>query len=87
MGDGAGDRQAVAVLHQRVSHVAELRFLALRLFVEAALGIGHAGMRLVRALLLVKIPAVSARAVLGLEAPVARPSFDQRAIDREMLVG
>src|SRR3984957_4787924 len=51
---GVGD-EAVAVLHQRMSHEAELRFLARPLAVKPRLRIGRRGVRLVRALLTMEI--------------------------------
>jgi hypothetical protein len=44
-GDGADD-QPVAVLHQRMSHVAEFRFLALTFAIQPRIGIGGRGVRL-----------------------------------------
>ena len=66
--DRAGHRQTMAVFHGHMPHVAELRFPAGGLPVEAALGIGHAGMRLILTLLAVKVRAVVAAAILRTEA-------------------
>ena len=49
------DHQAVAVLHQGVTHEAELGFLARALAVELGLRVGRRSVRLVRALLPVEI--------------------------------
>jgi len=52
---GVGDlhvhRQAVAVVHQDVAHVAQLRLVALGFLVQARIGVGAAGMGVVAALL------------------------------------
>src|ERR1700678_3977871 len=56
LSDDAVDRQAMAVLHQRMAHVAELGRLAVALLVEPRLRIGSALVGLVGALLLVKAP-------------------------------
>src|SRR5207237_8565543 len=76
-----------------MSHVAELRRLALALLVQPRLGIGRALMRLVAALFLVEAAlGVAARtvivliaAVLAAEAFDRRPRLDQRAVDREVV--
>jgi hypothetical protein len=47
--------QAVAVLNQRMAHIAKLGLFAISLAVEASLGISHRGVRLVRALLAVEV--------------------------------
>ena len=84
--------QAVAVLHHHMSHVAQLGGLPGRLLVQPGVGIGGRGVRLVAALLAVKIAlAVATRrrrlaaAVLRTEALHRRPGLDQRAVHREML--
>src|ERR1700722_20332625 len=68
---GAGrdrtDDQLIAVLHQCVAHEAELGLLAAPLLIEPGVGIGGRGMRLIAALLAVKIllsvaPRISRRA-------------------------
>src|SRR5215467_15074187 len=66
----AGHRQPMPVLHRGVAHVAELRLPPGRLAVKSAVGIGHARMRVVLALLPMEVgPAVViAAAVLGAEA-------------------
>src|SRR6266436_1113348 len=68
--DHAGHRQPMPVLHRGVANVAELRLPPGRLAVKSAVGIGRACMRVVRALLPMKVgPAVIiAAAVLGTEA-------------------
>src|SRR6516162_8382548 len=65
-----GHRQPMPVLHRGVAHVAELRLPPGRLAVKSAVGIGHARMRVVLALLAMEAgPAVIiAAAVLGAEA-------------------
>ncbi len=87
MCDEPGDGQLAAVLHDRVAHVAELAFLALRLAVQAAIRVGRALMRVVLALLVVEVPALAVLIVLRLEAFMAGPRLDQRAVHRKMLVG
>src|SRR3990167_10047382 len=52
----AADRQAVAVLHQGMPHVAELGRLSVALLVEPCFRIGRALVRLVGALLLMEAP-------------------------------
>src|SRR5271163_3724013 len=82
-----GDRETVAVLHGGVPHITELCLAARGLAVEPAVRIGRARMGLVAALLLMKVRAVAAvAAVLGAEALVRSPGFNQRAIHRKMFV-
>ena len=94
LGQTGVDDEAVAVLHQRMPHEAELGFLARSLAIEPRLRIGRRGVRLVGALLAMEIrlavpPAAwrrrLARAVLRPEALHRRPGLDQRAVDREMI--
>src|SRR5208337_3170794 len=95
LGYAASDRNAVAVLHQHVSGVAELGLLACTLAGQAGLGIGGRLVSGVAAPLTVEVNAGVARIVrrslwvsaFALEALVAGPDLDQRAVDREMLVG
>src|SRR5271169_5138944 len=91
----AVDRQAVAVFHQHVAGVAELGPLALTLASQQRLRIGGGLVGRVAAPLAVKVDAriagiagrgVLVRIILALETPVARPRFDQRSVDCEMLV-
>ena len=84
--DQPRDGQAVPVFPRGVSHVAEFTLLALTLAVEAAVGIGRAGRRVVLACRAVEIRPVAVCIALRLEAFVASPGLDQRAIDGEMLV-
>ena len=93
-GDQNVDAQPVAVLHEHMPAVAELRRLAVALSHEARVRIGRALMRRVRALLALEIDhpgAVAAvlrwLAVLALEALERGPSIDQRAVDGEMVRG
>ena len=86
--DHARHRKPVPVLHGDMAEVAELCLAPVRLAVEAALGIGRARMRFVRALLFVPVRAVAiAGAVFRLEALLRRPGLDQGPIHRKMLVG
>src|SRR5436305_29800 len=80
--------QAVAVLHQQVSHVAELRGLAGRFPEQPSVGIGGRGVRRVAPLLAMKVAFTVAAwrgrlaaAVLRAEALDAGPRFYERAID------
>ena len=84
--------QPVAVLHQRVPDVAELRRLAASLAVEPRVRVSGAGVGRVRALLALEVPlAVAPRprrlvtAVLAAEALQAGPGLEQRAVHREVL--
>jgi site-specific DNA recombinase len=91
-------QQAGAILHQRVSQVAEFGRLAARLLVQPRVWIGVALVRLVRAFLPVEVDPAVVRIVarrpgalirglvLGSEALQAGCCFDQRAVDREVLV-
>jgi hypothetical protein len=85
--------QSIAILHQQVSAVAQLRLLAFDLLSQQRLGIGFRLMRLIRPLLPAKvhrgIAGIIGRwllLVLRLETLCSRPGFQQRAVDCEMLV-
>jgi hypothetical protein len=89
------DDQPMAVLHEHVPQVAQLGLLPLRLLVHAGLGIDGRGMDGGGAPLPTEIEARAARLIrrvrrreglLGREAPLAGPGFDQRAIHREVLI-
>ena len=58
MREPSSHRQTIPVLHGHVSHVAELCFLSGGLPVQPAVGIGHAGMGVVLALLSVEVRAI-----------------------------
>lgn len=90
------DDQPVAVLGERVRHVAQLRFRKLALLVQPRLQVGRALVGRVAARLALEVclrvapgRLVRTTAVLGLghEALVARPRLDHRAVDAEVLVG
>ena len=74
-------------------HEAELGLLAPPLAVEPRFRVGGRGVRIVRSPLAaeIRLPVAAARigrrfvAILRLEAFHRRPSFDQRAVDREMI--
>ena len=90
---GGAHHQAVAVLHDYVAHVAQLRSLPCCLLIEPGIRIGGRGVRLVAPLLTMKVALAIASigrwlatAVLRPEALHRRPGFDQRAVDREVLV-
>src|SRR5579863_1559611 len=80
--------QAMAVLHQDMAHVTELRRLTVAFLVKPCLGIGRALMGFVRALLFVETAfGVAARAIavvvssiLPAEALDRGPSLDQRPV-------
>ena len=81
----------MAILHQRMPQVAHLRFAALRLLIQPSIRIGSRLVRFVTPLLPMKIHFLPVRRgrfapVLRSEAFVAGPSFDQRAIHREVLI-
>jgi hypothetical protein len=95
----AGTTQAVhdepvPILHQHFAEIRELRFVAPRLLKQPAVGIGRGPMRLIRAPLPVEIHGGIA-GIIGrlttarcpLKTLLAHPRFEQRAIDREVLVG
>ena len=100
LGQAGVDNEAVAVLHQRMSHEAELRLLARSLAIEPRLRIGRRGMRLVGALLAMEIHFAIPSAVGGSSEPFLgaspkerlvdrklfhrRPSLDQRAVNRKL---
>ena len=86
LGGHRGGDQAVAVLHQRVAEISQVRLLAIALLVEPGVWIGGRLMRLVGALLTVEVRAVTIGAVLLAEALLRRPSLDQRSVDREVLI-
>lgn len=78
-GHGFGNQPA-AVLRHDVAQITEPGFLAFRLPVEPRIRIGGGCVRLVGALLALKIPAVArvvAASVLAPKALVAGPCFDQ----------
>jgi hypothetical protein len=85
------DDQPVVVLHQGVAHETQTHFFAWSFAEEPGVGVGGRGVRGVPAALAMEIvrtiAAVSrlARAILRAEAFRARPSLQQRAINREML--
>ena len=88
MGDHGGGDQAIAVLDKRVAQITQLRLLAVTLLVEPRIGIGGRCMRLVRALLAVKVRAVAIVATaLGTKALLRGPGLNQRAVHGEVLVG
>src|SRR6266404_5730388 len=94
----AVDRQPMAILHQHMAGIAELRLLAFPLARQPRFRIGSRLVAIVAALLAVKVHARIARilvvrrglarfGVFALETFLPRPGFDQRAVDREVLVG
>ena len=88
------DQETVAVLHQRVGRVTQLRFLARPLLRQLRLGVGGRLMGRVAAALAVevnrRVAGVLGRLarflVLALEALERRPSLDQRAVHGEVFV-
>jgi hypothetical protein len=88
------DHQGVAVLHQGVAHEAELGLLARPFAIQLRLRVRRRGVRVVRALLTMKVrfPIAAApvrrrlvRSFLRLKTLHRCPGFDQRAIDRKMI--
>src|SRR3974390_1133152 len=68
------DRQTIAVLHQRMAHVAQLGRLAITFLVEPRLRLGRACMGLVGSLLLVEAAlGIASRPVLPLVAALLLP--------------
>src|SRR5438132_10412330 len=85
--DGAVNSKTVAVLHDRMTHIAELGLAPGRFAIELGLRVACALMRVVLAPLAVKVRAIAViRAVFALEAPERRPSLDERAAHRATLV-
>jgi hypothetical protein len=90
------DHEAVAVLHQRVTHVGQLRLDPASFLGQPRLGIGRALVRRVRAFLtsevdrrvarIIRRRLIRGRLVLRTETLQAGRSFDQRAINREVLI-
>ena len=76
------------VLHGGMAHIAELRLPAGRLAVQPTVGVGCARMCVVLTLLSMEVgPAiVITTAVLGTKTLLRGPGFDQRSVDRKMLV-
>ena len=93
-GDQYVDAQPVAVFHEYMPAVAELRRLAVALSHEARVRIGRALVRGVRALLTLEVDHPGAVAavpgrltVLALEALERGPRVDERAVDGEVIRG
>src|SRR5664280_1304507 len=88
MRDPTVHRQTRPVLHGDVSHIAELRLPPGSLPIKPAVGIGHAGMGVVLALLSVEVRAIVSIAgpILRPEALVRSPGLDQPPVHRKMLV-
>jgi len=93
-GDLHVDEQAVPVLHERVTAETELGFLAIALARELRFLIRRGLVSLVAALLAMEVDRGVARvvarrlvraAILWLEALERRPSFDEGAVDGEVL--
>src|SRR6516165_11250079 len=86
------DHQTIAILHHHVPYIGQLCRLTQPLAIEPRIRIAGRGVRLIAALLAVKIAlAIATRrrrfaaTVLRAEALHAGPGFDQRAVNREML--
>ena len=86
--------QAMPIVEQHVPHVRQLGLLAAALPIELRIRIGRRRVRLVRPRLPMKVDRGVARiigrrrraAVLALKTLQARPRFEQRPIDGEVLV-
>ena len=92
--DRGVDDQAVAILGQQMPEIAELRFAADGFLIQPRVGIGRRLMRVVAPRLPVEIHRRILRIVgrrpvraLRFETLVTRPRLEQRAVDREVLVG
>jgi hypothetical protein len=75
----AGDGEAVAVLHQRVAHVAEHALAQVAIAIKPRVGIGGTGVGLVRALLAAKVALAVAPARRRRAAAVLVP-VERRAV-------
>src|ERR1700674_5374505 len=86
--------QSVAILHQQISTVAQLRLLARAFARQQSVGIGFRFVRLVRTFLATKIHRGVSRIVrwwrtvlaFGLKTLPAGPRFQQRTVHAEVLV-
>src|SRR5271157_6406760 len=77
LSDATRDRKTVAVLHERMPHVAESGLAPVRLAIELCVRIACALMRVVFALLTVKVTTVAViRTIFRLETFVRGPGFD-----------
>jgi len=85
--DHRGGDQSVAILHQRVAQIAQLRLLAIALLIESRVGIGGRFMRLIAALLPAKVRAIAiVRTILSAKALLRSPRLNQRSVHREMFI-
>ena len=96
LGEARIHDQSMPVLHQDMTQEAQLGLLARRLLVQPGLRIGRRGVCGIRPSLASEIHTGIARIIrrrpgrgvaLPLEALLARPGLDQRAVDREVLIG
>jgi hypothetical protein len=78
LGHHGGGDEAVAVLHQRVSQIGQMRFLAIALLVQPRVRVAGRFMRVVGALLAMEVRAIGIGTVLGAEALVRGPGLDER---------
>ena len=82
-----GGNQPVAVLHQRIAQIAQLRLLPLALLVQPRISISGRCMRLAGSLLVMEIGAVAViGTVFRAKALLPSPRLNQRAIHHEVLV-
>src|SRR5713226_3531425 len=97
-GDAAVDCQPVTILHQHMAGVAEPGFLARTLARQQRFWVGRGLVGIVAALLAVKVhtriarivvlrPGLRPFAIFALETLLSGPCFNQRAVNREVLVG
>src|ERR1035438_6924726 len=75
----------MAVLHQYVAKIAEFGFLPMPFAIQPRLRIRFRCMRLIPAPLASKLTGVAIPAIFLLEALLAGPSLDQRAVHAEVL--
>ena len=81
------DGKTIAVLHDDMPHVAQPRLATASLAIKLGIRVAGRGMSVVLAALAMEVGTVVALVtILRLETLVRRPSLDQRAIDREMIV-
>src|SRR5215831_670036 len=91
--DHAGHRQPMPVLHRGVAHVAELRLPPGCLAVKSAVGIGHARMRVVLALLPMEVgppsssplPSLGRKLFCEAQASISVPSTEKCSSDNSGL--
>ncbi len=74
------------VLHHGVAHISQLRLAPRGLAIEPAFRVARALMGVVLASLAMEVRTIAIAPILGTEAPLGGPGFDQGAVHRKMLV-